>query len=184
MLKYLIGLIVAIVVIIFIIIKLLTGGSGSPQQAINLASYANTGTIMRFTSVNATQASQNHQTVQIDVGENTATLTVFRGYEGNVVRSKSYPMNEAAYRDFLRGLQLSGDYTDGDSNPAFQDQSGYCATGTHYIYEIIDGSGNVIQHFWSTNCGVKTFKGNEGVVQQLFNSQIPDLGDLTSDVNL
>lgn len=183
--KFLIGLVVAIAVIIFIIIKLLSGGGGqAPQPKPQLESYAGTDTTMRMTIENPTQSPQTHREIQITVGNDDASLVVYKGYQQDVVRSKSYPMDTAAYRDFLRGLRLTGHYTDGNDNPDLRDEHGYCATGDRYVYEIIDGDGNAIQHYWSTSCGIKTFKGNINAVQELFQKQIPAYDDLTDDVDL
>jgi hypothetical protein len=54
--RYLIGVILAIVVIIFVIIKLLSGGgSDTTKQAPDLISYANTDTSVRYTIDNPVQ---------------------------------------------------------------------------------------------------------------------------------
>lgn len=185
--KYLIGLILTIAVIIFIIIKLLTGGGGggAPSSPPDLTSYADTDTTMRFTIQNPVQNSDTHREIQITVGKDDANLTVYRGYGGDVVRSKSYPMNSTAYSDFLHALKISGGYMNGDTDPKHRDERGYCATGDRFIYEIVDGNGNVIQHYWTTSCGgPHTYQGDDKVTQQLFELQIPDYEDLTNDVDL
>ncbi len=171
--RYLIGLVLAIVVIIFIIIRLLSGGGGETKQTL-LEDYSMTDTTMRYVIDNPTQASQTHNQVEIVVGRSDATITVYQGYEGSVVRTKTYPMNTLAYRDFLRALRLTGHYTVGNDDPNFKDESGYCGLGNRFIYEIVDGSGTVIQHFWSTTCGEKTFRGEAAKVASLFKKQIPD----------
>ncbi len=180
--RYLIGLLVAIVVIIFIIIKLLSGG-GSAVQPTPLEDYALTDTTMRMELINATQASQNHYEAEIVVGRSDATLTLYKGYQGDIVRTRTYPMNTLAYRDFLRSLDLSVNYTNGNDTKAYEDESGYCALGSKAVYEIVDGSGSVIQHYWSSSCGDKTYRGDVSRTQDLFKKQIPDFYDLTKDVS-
>jgi hypothetical protein len=184
--RYLIGLLVTIAVIIFIIIRLLSGG-GSPAPGAkpsDLVSLADTDSTVRLTLSNPVQAASTHREIQISVGREATDFVLYKGYSGDVVRSKTYDMNRAAYSDFLHALQVSGQYTKGNDDPAFADEHGYCATGDRYVYEIIDGDGNVSQHYWSTTCGQKTFRGNEDNVQKLFQLQVPDYFELTSDVEL
>lgn len=182
--KYLIGIVVAILIIIFVIIKLLSGGSSQPAtEARHLLQYAKTDTVVRYTIDNPVQANDSHKDIIVTVGKDQATLTVTQGYEGTVVRSKSYDNNENAYATLLAALERSGGYTLGNTDKDLQDERGYCATGDRYDYDIIDGSGNRIQHLWSTSCKDKTFKGNIDIVNNLFRAQIPDFDSLTSDVN-
>ena len=183
--RYLIGLLITIAVIIFIIIRLLSGG-GSPTpgtDVTNLVSLANTDSVVRLTISNPVQAAATHREVQITVGQDSTDFILFRGYDGDVVRSKSYETNQAGYSDFLHALQVSGQYTKGNNDPAFVNEHGYCAVGDRYVYEIIDGDGNVDQHYWSTSCGQKTFRGDADTVQRLFQLQVPDYFELTSDVD-
>ena len=171
-------------VIIFIIIKLLTGTSAPAKQAASLASYANTATEVRLTISNPVQAPVNHREIQITVGRDIAHFTLYKVYDQDIVRTKTYATGEEAYRNFLRSLELSGQYTKGNDDPAKKDEHGYCALGERYVYEIIDAEGTVKQHYWSTSCGPKTFGGNIAAVQDLFIAQIPDYDELTRDVEL
>lgn len=185
--KYLIGLILSIMVIIFIIIKLLGSGGGDSSQTepVNksLASYADTATTVQFTIDNPVQAAINHNDIIVTVGRSSAVLTITRGYDGEVISSKSYPNSVNGYTNFLMGLQRSGEFTKGNHDPAVSDARGFCATGNRYIYEIIDPGGNPTQHLWSTSCGVKTFEGNISVTQRLFRAQIPDFNALTQNIS-
>lgn len=180
--RYLIGLILCILVIIFIIIKLLGGGGSDNTQQVpkSLMSYADTGTTVRYTMDNPIQAPQNHRSIIITVGNVDANLTITKGFDGEIISSKNFDNTVNSYSNFLAGLQRSGNFTHGNSDPKFADQSGYCATGNRYSYDIISPEGTVVQHFWSTSCGVKTFEGNINIVQRLFQAQIPDFNSLTS----
>lgn len=180
--KYLIGLLIALGLIIFIIVKFVFGGGTPPPPP--LSSYYDTGTEVRMIIKNPTQASSKHEEIQITVGRRLATLTIFRGYQYSIIKTKSFLMNDASYRDFLRGLQISGQFMKGDTKAKYRDDSGYCALGLHYVYEIVDPVGNVTQKLWSTSCGVKTFGGDADTVQQLFKLQIPNYDNLTEDVDL
>ena len=187
MTRYIVGFLVAlglIVIVIILIIKGLTsGGSKNPLQPVDLDSYANTGTTVQFIIDSPVTAAAQHHDIIINIGNSQASLQVTQGYEGEVVRSKTYPMSVSAYDVFLRSLNLNG-FTHGNDDPNLKDERGNCALSDRYIYEVVDDTGNDLQRYWSTTCGTGTFKGNIGSIQQLFQNQIPDYGDLTSDVQL
>lgn len=156
-------------------------GGGAPTPA-PLSSYYDTATRVKFTAKNAVQASSTHREVEITVGGNLSTITIYSGYQGQIVRTKSYAMNDESYRAFLKSLEITGNYTAGNHDPEVRDETGYCALGERYTYEIIDPAGEVTQHLWSTSCGPKTFAGNADAVQELFTLQIPDYSDITDNV--
>lgn len=181
--KYLIGLVIFIFLIIFIIIKLLTGGSGEkPKLPPSLASYADTSTTVRYIIDNPVQATQNHHDIVIEVGSSSTDIKITQGYDGDVIKEQSFPMTEAAYDAFLRSLQHSGGYTLGNADSSLQDERGYCATGNRYSYDIVNGDGDRIQHYWSTSCNEKTFKGKADVVRDLFVSQVPNFDEFTNGI--
>ena len=184
--RYLIGLILSIAVIVFIIIKLLGGGGGSTVSVTpkSLASYATSDVTVRYTIDNPVQAAQTHNDVSIDVGNAQAVMTVTRGYDGEVVRTKSYPMSVTAYETFLLSLDRTGNFTSGNTDPALLDERGFCANGNRYLYEIIGSDGAAIQHFWSTSCGVKTFRGDSKEVERLFVNQIPDYASMLEGISI
>jgi len=186
MARYVIGFLLAlglIILVIILIIKGLTSGGKSPLQTVDLNSYANTGTTVQLIIDSPVTASSQHHDIIINIGNNQASLQVTQGYEGEVVRSKTYPMNVSAYDVFLRSLNLNG-FTQSNNDPNLKDERGHCALGDRYIYEVIDETGNDLQRYWSTTCNTGTFKGNIGSIQQLFQKQIPDYGELTNDVQL
>lgn len=181
--RYLIGLVIFILLIIFLIIKLLSGGNSKPNLPPSLSSYANTSTTVRYIIDNPVQAPQNHNDIVIEVGSSNADIKITTGYDGEVVKEQSFPMTDAAYAAFLLSLQHSGGYTLGNNDPQLKDERGYCATGNRYSYDIISGDGDRIQHYWSTSCNQKTFKGLPDVVRQLFERQIPNFDEYTSDID-
>lgn len=185
MTRYIVGFLLVlglIIVVIVLIIKALTGGPKGPLPQ-DITSYVGTGTTVQFTIDSPVTASESHHDIIINVGNDQASLQVTKGYQGEAVRRQTYPMNANAYAVFLRSLNYNG-FTKGDNTPDLQDERGHCATGDRYIYEILDDSGNAIQHYWYTSCGTGTFKGNVSVIQQLFQSQIPNYFNLTNDVSL
>jgi hypothetical protein len=182
--RFLIGVLVFIFILIFIIIKLLTGGSSEQKNLPpSLISYANSDTTVRYVIDNPVQNDASHRDIIVTVGKDAATLTITGGYNGNIVSTQSFTSNPNAYAAFLASLDKSANFTKGSTDTSAQDERGYCATGNRYSYDIVDGDGKRIQHFWSTSCGVKTFKGDTSVVSQLFRNQIPDFDQLTADID-
>lgn len=173
-----------IVVIVLIIHGLVSGpSSNAPSVPKNLADYVGTGTSVQLTIDSPVTSVDRHKDIIINVGNYQSTLTVTQGYEGQVVRSQSYPMSSSAYAVFLRALSYNG-FTQGNTDPSLKDERGHCALGSRYIYEIVDSNGDDVQHFWRTSCGDGTFNGNASAVRQLFQNQIPDYNTLTRDVRL
>lgn len=182
--KYLIGLVVTILVILFIIVRLLGGGGDkSSEVPKKLADYGATSTTMRYVIDTAIVAPENHRRVEIIVGRDDAVLNVQKGYDGEIIRSRSYDMTPSAYTNFLFALDRTAGYTKGNDDSNVRDERGYCATGNRFSYDIIDGSGTLLQHYWSTTCKQRTFNGDAGAVMSLFEDQIPDFNQLTQDVD-
>ena len=184
--RYIAGFLLAvglIIVVIFLIIRgLATGPSASsPNVPANLSNYVGTSTAMQFTIDSLVASNDTHYDIVINVSNYQATLTVTQGYDGQVLRTQSYPMTSSSYAVFLRALEFNG-FTQGNTDPSLKDERGRCALGNRYIYEIIDGNGNDIQRFWYTSCGSGTFNGSVAAVRQLFTAQIPDYSKLTSDI--
>jgi hypothetical protein len=83
----------------------------------------------------------------------------------------------------LLGLQHTAGFNLGEDKDATRDERGYCAMGNRYSYDIVDAGNNRIQHLWSTSCKEKTFSGEAGVVQQMFEAQVPGFSDLTTGID-
>ncbi len=183
--KYIIGFLVSIGLLILVFVLIFRGGGDdTPQnQPAQLVTYATTDTTVRLIQDYPVTANQTHHELVTTVGRDQVTFTVENGYEGQVLRSQNYANNETAYANFLRALQVAG-YNNGTSDADKRDERGYCPTGYRYIYEIINGSGNVTQRYWSTSCGnIGNFKGKTDTIRSLYRSQVPDYNKLTSNLN-
>jgi hypothetical protein len=180
--KFIIGFLVTIGLLIFVFVLIFRGGGNNQPQKLQtkLLDYANSSVEMQMTVRGAVSADQTHKEYRITVGSSESTIEVFNGYQGNLVNSQSYPNNSAAYADFLQALQLAG-YTLGNSDKKVADERGYCATGIRYVMGIKDGNKD-IQRFWTTSCGgAATFKGKTNLVTGLFDRQIPDFEKIAGD---
>lgn len=184
--RYFVSFLIVIGIIILVFILILKGfsGGGSTSTIVPpLVNYASTSTVVQMTIDGQITADQNHQELQIIVGQSSAKLNIYQGYEKSLVNTISYPNNQLDYADFLRALDLYG-YTKGDSNSALSDYRGYCATGDRYIFEIVKANTDV-ERYWTTSCGgTHTFNGQTSEVLSLFEAQIPNYQTLTSNVKL
>lgn len=187
MIRYIVGFLLAVGLIVVVIVLIVRGLVSSPQspstQGPDLNSFVNTATTVRFIIDTPVAAADTHRDIIITVGNDDANIEVTKGYDGQVVRQQSYPMNSVSYAVFLRSLSING-FAEGDNTAANRDERGHCALGDRYIYSIIDANGNEIQHYWYTSCGNGTFKGTPNTIRSLFRRQIPDYDKLTSDVQL
>jgi hypothetical protein len=179
--RYFVGFLITVGLIIFVIILLFRGG-GPVKEPLFLPDYAGTTAIARYVIDTEISSPQTHRSVEITVGNQTSTLSVLKGYDGDIERTKSYDMTDTAYDVFLHALQVSG-FTQGNDNPEFRDERGQCPLGNRYIYEMVNDDERLMR-FWSTSCNTGTFKGEADAVRELFEKQIPDFDDLTDGLNL
>jgi hypothetical protein len=184
--RYIIGFLISIGLVILLFVLIFRGGSDpapTPGAARRLVDYANTSTVVRLTEDYPVNSNQVHRKIVTTVGRDQITFTIESGYEGDVLRTQTYPNNPTAYANFLRALQING-YNVAEDNAALRDERGYCATGQRYIFETKNGDQNVMRT-WSTSCGnIGTFKGKSSQVRDLFRRQVPDYSRLTSGIQL
>src|SRR3954468_10992154 len=169
--RYLIGFLITIGLIVLLIVLLFGGGGGGkvPVTRAPLISYANTDTVVRETIDQQVNDVDHHRQVQITVGRDSTDFELHKGYDGEVLRSQSYSMTASSYASFLRSLQHAG-FTQGNDNKDLKDERGYCPLGERYIFEVLQ-NGDTIERYWVTNCGSgvpKTFNGKTSTVLNLF----------------
>jgi hypothetical protein len=189
MLRYLVGFFITVGLIVLLIILLFSGGNDTsknkklPGTGKTLSSYANTDAQVRLTIDGPVTANQNHRVVQVTVDRNSAVFKGMNGYEGNTTIDQSYNNNEASFRAFLRSLELIG-YTNGDTTSSLKDETGHCASGSRYVFELIK-DGKDIERFWATSCGsIRTYKGSVTTSLHLFQKQIPDYDKLNEQAQI
>lgn len=190
--RYFIGFLVTIGLLIVLIVLLLTGGGGGskeapktsekPRTVEQLAQFANTDAVARLTIDGQINANQSHQAVRITVSQSDVTYEQIQGYEGTVVNSQTYASNQSAYNNFLYALGHAG-FTRGDDSKLLANEKGFCPLGSRYVFELIQGNSD-IERYWATSCnGTKTYKGNVPTTLNLFQLQVPNYTDLTQDLD-
>ena len=183
--RYFIGFLVSIGLIIFIIVLLFHGGGSPkvPKTSKSLVSYSTTATAARLTIDGPINAAQDHTTVQLTVGKDGTTYAQINGYDGSVANSQTYANSPRGYAVFLQALSHAG-FTEGSTSKSMADERGYCPLGRRYIFELVNDN-QVIERFWATNCGKpKTYLGNLSLTLDLFENQVPGYSQLTNGLDL
>ncbi len=182
-LRYFIGFIIVIGLLIFMFV-LLFGGNDSKSKVPNtskpLISYANSNSEVRMSIDGPTNAAKNHHQVLVSVDQNRVLFQEKQGYDGTVVHSEIFGNSHAAYASFLRALEHAN-FTKGDVANMKADERGYCPFGNRYVFELLD-SGKNIQRFWTNSCGSpKTYLGGQTLTIDLFQKQVPDYSRLVEN---
>src|SRR5215471_9111745 len=111
MARYFIGFLLAVGLIVVVIVLIIRGLTSSPSKGpseLDLNSYADSNVTVQLTIDSPVSASAKHHDIIINIGSTETTLTVTEGYEHQVKRLQSYPMNVSAYAVFLHALTLNG----------------------------------------------------------------------------
>src|SRR5579871_6410076 len=102
--RYIVGLILIIVFIIFGII-LFTGGKNTPNKGQTvpkiLPDYANTSATVQLTTDGIINADQLHRSIVISVSNTSSTLQVVQGYQNNVIQTNTFANNPDSFSKFL-----------------------------------------------------------------------------------
>jgi hypothetical protein len=182
--RYFLVFLITIGLIVLVFVIILKSFSSAPSKPVTpLTDYSNTNTVVEMTINGPVNDNQDHNAVQMIVGQTQSEINIIRGYQDNVINTQSYPNNSAAYGWLLRSLELAG-YTEGKSDPSLSDYRGYCTAGDVYVFQVLSGS-TVIEQYWATSCGGQgNSKGNIPLIESLFQAQFPDYGDITTNINI
>lgn len=181
--KYFLGFLVTVGLIIGVFILIVHGFSGGKKQptAQPLVNFATSNRTVQETIVGPLSTDDKHYSLRLTVSASQNTLEVLHGYNETVTQTYTYSNTEPAYAEFLRALDLAG-FTKGDIT-VNKDDRGYCSTGRRYVFTINDGA-NTVQNYWTSSCGGGNFGGNLGSVKSLFTTQIPDFNKVSNLVSL
>jgi hypothetical protein len=148
-----------------------------------LPSYATTGSDVSLTIDGQINGDDQHRAIKITVNQNQRVLQIIQGYSGNVIDSHSFSNSQDAYSAFLNALNTTG-YLIKIPNSS-DNYASRCPLSNRYIMRLDQGSNN-LSTLWTTDCGAKTgsFGGDFGTVEALFQDQITNYQELTSQVVL
>jgi hypothetical protein len=185
--RYIIGFLVTIGLIIVALILMFHGGSNSGQTpqttAPALSQYANTDTQVRLTIDGPINSPTDHRQVRITVGQAQAEADVLQGYQGQVLKQQTTGNDSTSYAAFLHSLQLAG-FAKGSTNAKLRDERGYCPQGNRFIYEIIRSDHKDQERYWYTSCGQGSFQGAAQLTNDLFRAQVSNYETLVGNIFL
>ncbi len=155
----------------------------TPEDAVAAIDFAKSEATAHFTVEGPVTAPENHYKIHISVNRSERKMEVIRGYNGEILRTKTYPNTDASFESFLYALGSAGYTVTRDVQ--LEDERGVCPTGRRFIYEIMVGSEQK-HRSWSASCSSKvgTFSGDRRMVNRLFEDQIPDYNELDNGAKL
>jgi hypothetical protein len=174
--RFIIGFLIAIGILVLILILIFSGGSKPTPQQLFLPNYTYGDSFAEMTESGPITAPQNHYELSVTVSSTNSTLNVYNGYEGVVANTYNFAMDPIAYADFLYALQREG-FTDGNNAANLKEDRGYCPAGRLYTFSFNNGNSEV-EHYWANSCGNGNFEGNSLGIRSLFEVQIPGYDNL------
>ncbi len=189
--RYFLGLLAVVALFILVVVIVTHGGpktttpkTANGSKAVVLTDYIDKNSEVHLFTDGQINAEENHRATEIIVSKDTRTMTVYKGYNLEVLRQQTYPNTPAAYDNFLRALAQTN-FIKEKTGVKQTDERGICASGSRIIYELRD-SGKDVTRLWSTSCGTSqgTFGGAAIRAQLLFQKQIPDYNKLLLGVFL
>ena len=177
----------AIIAIIFAVIlisglvwagqMILGGGSSNKTETISagqkLMNSPTDKTAVRMSVRGPVVAKENHYSIVMTIARDSRQITTFRGYNGEVIETKTIGNTEAAFDDFMAALNRAGYMK--KNNSSVSENQGICAVGQLIQFEVLD-DGKSAQKLWTTSCGKVggNFGGMVVNIEELFLNQIED----------
>lgn len=178
---------VILVLFIFGVVWAINSRNNAPDQTREaektaLTDYADTTTTVKYEMRGRINALENHRLLQITVGRDSRTATVFEGYTGQVLKAVRFTNNTVAYNTFLAALENEG-FTRSRVAERNVVADGACPRGRRYNF-IIQKGAEKLQELWTTSCGNidGTFAGRQSRVSDLFEAQVPEYNDFIQGV--
>lgn len=139
---------------------------------------------VRYTVKGPIVGNEQHRSIRITIDRNTRTVDVLEGYEARVIKTQSTSNTQDAYQAFAEALNGVG-FTKAFDAQGRGSEDQLCPLGQRYSFELAPGMSDSFRT-WSNSCTANqgTFAGNRGVVQTLFQRQIPNYGQFISGIQL
>ena len=176
--KYVLGILGFIILTVIAVVLLASTTSNRLEdnqegnKVVNLADYIQNGEVS-YTTEGKIVGEEDYKSVRITVSPTNRRAQVLSGYSEKVEKEQNFANTSDAFDAFMRSLNNAG-YSR-EREVANKDMRGVCPLGRRYSYKLQQGSEQVVD-LWSTSCNSKqgTFGGNDGLVRQLFQGQIPE----------
>jgi hypothetical protein len=155
--------------------------AATPTSQVVLTDYKNnTEAKVEYYTEGPIVAKENHYAYRVTISPNTRTMDVMKGYEGEVVRTKSYDNTPSAFGAFLEALGRAN-FT--RTRPSTAKFDAICSSGWRSTLKFVN-NGDDLVNSWTASCNGGTFAGNLGASVQLIRNQIPDYSKLIQGLNL
>ncbi len=189
MMRYLLGFLVALALIIIAVVLIVNGINQKPvniaKQLNSFASYASTGSQASLSIEGPITANQNHNKVIITVNASNVNLSITQGYNDRIINSQNFNNSENSYLAFLKSIFISGFTNKIKANGNYNSPVGLCPSGDNYIFSMTNNLSTVVNS-WETSCvgSPHTFNGNLNSILQLFELQVPSYQNYVNNVNI
>lgn len=204
--RYFVGFLISLGLVIILVLTLFRGGNEQAQQPKpeqsqaqqqeqsespkqdqksapkDLADYARTQSETIMILGGPIVASENYREVRIIVRPENVVFQIVKGYNNQVIDQRVFANNTEAYANFLSALQTAGFNQTKDQG--LQGVAGSCPLRQRYIF-IINENNVPVREFWASNCAkTGNYQGRLNMTVDLFQSQVPNYNDLVDDVDL
>lgn len=152
------------------------------NKTVKLLDYTNnTNASVQYIVEGPINALENHRTIQINIGPNSRSVTVFTGYQGQALGGQTYPNDINAYQTFLTALNRAN-FTRERKLAKGLSADAVCPNGSRSHYVVAENSKDLM-NLWSASCTRGTFDGNQPLTVGLFQAQIPNYNSVVSQAN-
>lgn len=130
-------------------------------------------------------ASESHRSYRITISPDSRTMTIYEGYLGKVLDTKTLSNNTRAYEEFVYALDKRRMMDGRELTEEQNDLRGICASKMLYEFETLANSETVV-HLWTTDCdGSKgSALANVNEILDMFIRQIPEGRKMAGSVGL
>ncbi len=112
---------------------------------------------------------------RITVSPTERRIDIYKGYEGQIIATKSFPNTPKAYEEFVYALDKANLVKGAPLDEKQDNTMGICASGAVYEFDLLQNNQS-IDHLWTSTC--KDSRGslvaNVDQLRTLFRNQIPD----------
>ena len=187
---WIIAIVVALLVVVFGVLIFSAGtsttsNSNRKQTKVDkkIQEYNTPKSYVQMTIDGEVNALENHRQIRVSVSQNDRSITIYSGYNNQVLSSQQFSNTPEAYNVFLHALATTG-FLKQRANVTTE-STGICPMGTRTMFDLYNDSKPVTQS-WTTSCGNNTgnFAGVAGTTTSLFKAQIPNYSTITSGVSL
>lgn len=140
---------------------------------------------VRMTVRGPITADEDFRSYQIEVSPIGRRMTIYQGYQGQVIENNQLGNSSKAYAEFVHALALANFTKEAQLSEELDDIRGVCAAGRLYTFELLRAQ-TVVKQTWTSNCRdiPGSFRGEAVAVRDLFQGQIPNSQDLLRDLDI